>query len=86
MIIIKAYLIGCAISLIFTVISMISGLRDEIREKGVVKVSLDDICAVICTLIFCTSISWGFVILFLCLTKDVTIFTLKGKNHDKNRD
>ena len=86
MIVIKAYLIGCVISLIFTIISMILSLRNEIKEKGVIKVSLDDICAVICTLIFCTSISWGFVILFLCLTKDVTIFTLKDKNYDKNRN
>lgn len=74
---IKVYLIGCAFSLIFTIISMILSLRDEIKEKGIIKVSLNDICAVICTLIFCISMSWGFVILFLYLIKDETLFTLK---------
>lgn len=86
MIAIKIYLIGCAISLIFTVTFEMLKLRDDVREKGVVKVSIEDIFACICALMLCTLISWGVFILFLYINKDKVIFTLKDKNHDQNRN
>lgn len=86
MIAIKVYLIGCAISLIFTVTCMMLELRDEVKEKGVVKISIEDISVSICALMFCTLLSFGIFILFLYLNKDIAIFTLKDKKHDKNRN